>query len=129
MPWEVTAQFAIVAASSAGIEIYSNAGTELTVDLLGWFTGPQSPMTQPTFAGNPVPRQRVIAIGDSTMAGVDRNFANGSTPRRRLRLPRPLLPTPHPRVVPRSRGPDSAAERNRHPALHSRTATTTWPSS
>jgi hypothetical protein len=74
MPFEVTAQFGIVAASSAGIEIYSNAGTELTVDLLGWFTGPQTPMTQ-SFAGNPVPRQRVIAIGDSTMAGVDRNFA------------------------------------------------------
>ena len=75
MPWEVTAQFGITAASSAGIEIYSNAGTELTVDLLGWFTGPQTPMTQSAFAGNPVPTQRVIAIGDSTMAGVDRNRA------------------------------------------------------
>jgi len=75
MPWEVTAQFGITAASSAGIEIYSNAGTELTVDLLGWFTGPQVPMTESAFAGNPVPTQRVIAIGDSTMAGVDRNRA------------------------------------------------------
>ncbi len=75
MPWEVTAQFGIIAASSAGIEIYSNAGTELTVDLLGWFTGPQTPMTRSSFAGNPVPTQRVIAIGDSTMAGVDRNRA------------------------------------------------------
>ncbi len=75
MPWEVTAQFGITAASSAGIEIYSNSGTELTVDLLGWFTGPQVPTTESAAAGNPVPRQRVIAIGDSTMAGVDRNRA------------------------------------------------------
>lgn len=77
MAWEVTAQFGIVAASSAGIEIYSNAGTELTVDMLGWFTGPSVPMTEGALAGNPVPWQRVIAIGDSSMAGVDRNFANG----------------------------------------------------
>lgn len=75
MPYEVTAQFAITAASTAGIEIYANAGTELTVDLLGWFTGPQVPTSRSTPTGNPVPRQRVIAIGDSTMAGVDRNFA------------------------------------------------------
>ena len=75
MPWEVTAQFGITAASSAGIEIYSNAGTELTVDLLGWFTGPQAPMSESALAGNPVPTQRVIALGDSTMAGVDRNRA------------------------------------------------------
>ena len=75
MPWEVTAQFGIVPASDAGIEIYSNAGTEVTVDMLGWFTGPQAVMTEAAFAGNPVPRQRVIAIGDSTMAGVDRNRA------------------------------------------------------
>jgi hypothetical protein len=75
MPLEVTAQFGITAASSTGIEFFSSAGTELTVDLLGWFTGPQIPMTEAALAGNPVPTQRVIALGDSTMAGVDRNRA------------------------------------------------------
>ena len=75
MPFEVTAQFGITAASSTGIEIYSSGGTELTVDLLGWFTGPQVSMSETAPAGNGVPRQRVIALGDSTMAGVDRNRA------------------------------------------------------
>jgi len=75
MPGELTAQFGITAASAAGVEIFSNAGTELTVDILGWFTGPPAPMTRSAPAGNPVPRQRVVAIGDSSLAGIDRNRA------------------------------------------------------
>ena len=77
MPFEVTAQFGISAASSAGIEIYSSAGTELTVDLFGWFTGPGVATTTSAPAPNPIPLQHVIAIGDSTLAGIDRNQAWG----------------------------------------------------
>jgi hypothetical protein len=72
---EVTAQFGITAASRNGLGIYSRNGTEITVDLLGWFTGPQTTATVAGAAANPVPRQRVIAIGDSTLAGIDRNRA------------------------------------------------------
>jgi hypothetical protein len=72
---EVTAQFGIVAASPNGVGIYSRNGTEMTVDLLGWFTGPQTPAALAAPASNPVPRQRVIAIGDSSLAGIDRNQA------------------------------------------------------
>jgi hypothetical protein len=74
---ELTAQFGFTATSSAGLAVYSSSGTELTVDLLGWFTGPSLGTPLPP-AVNPVPRQRVLAIGDSSMAGVDRNFANGA---------------------------------------------------
>lgn len=72
---EVTAQFGITAVSPSGLGIYSRNGTEMTVDLLGWFTGPQTPTKFPTAAANSVPLQRVIAIGDSSLAGVDRNRA------------------------------------------------------
>lgn len=74
---EIAAQFAITAASAAGLSVYSANGTELTADLLGWFTGASTPVTTGA-PENPVPPQRVLAIGDSTMAGVDRTFAHSA---------------------------------------------------
>jgi hypothetical protein len=73
MEGEVTAQFAMPASSAAGIDIYSHSGSELTADLFGWFTGPSAPTTSSTPSPNPIPLQRVIAIGDSSLAGIDRN--------------------------------------------------------
>lgn len=71
---EIVAQFGISPASDAGIAVFSANGTELTVDLLGWFTGPSTPISLDP-PSNPVPVQRVLAIGDSTMAGVERTDA------------------------------------------------------
>jgi hypothetical protein len=73
MAGEVTAQFAMPAVSPAGIDIYSRSGTELTADLVGWFTGPPTPPTSSVPSPNSIPVQRVIAIGDSSLAGIDRN--------------------------------------------------------
>lgn len=75
-PFENTAQFALTATSNAGLTVFAANGTELTVDLLGWFTGPPTPQVDDAPAPNPVPLQQVLAIGDSSMAGVDRTFAN-----------------------------------------------------
>lgn len=74
---EVAAQFALTATSEAGVAVYSSQGTELTADLLGWFTGENTPISTAA-PENPVPPQRVLAIGDSSMAGVDRTSANGA---------------------------------------------------
>lgn len=67
------AQFGISATSTAGVEAYSSAGTDLVVDVTGWFTG--SPMA--TTAALPAPNtpvadldRRVVLMGDSTLAGV-----------------------------------------------------------
>lgn len=77
-PYENTAQFAMSAVSDEGLAVFAANGTELTVDLLGWFTGPPAATTADSPAPNPIPRQQVLAIGDSSMAGVDRTFANGA---------------------------------------------------
>lgn len=72
---DLTAQFGITAASSRGVSIYADTGSELTFDLLGYFTGTPARITEPGVASNVIDRQRVIAIGDSSLAGIDRNRA------------------------------------------------------
>lgn len=72
---EVTAQFAMTAVSASGVSLYAHQGAEVTIDLLGWFTGTPVQRTQSTRADNVASVQRVIAIGDSTLAGIDRNRA------------------------------------------------------
>lgn len=73
MAGEVSAQFAVSPVSAAGVDIYAETGTDLTVDLVGWFTGTPTPTRRSTASPNRVERQRVITIGDSTLAGIDRN--------------------------------------------------------
>lgn len=75
-PFENTAQFAFAATSRDGLTVFAANGTELTIDLLGWFTGAPAQQTTDAPAPNPVPHQQVLAIGDSSLAGVDRTFAN-----------------------------------------------------
>ncbi|MFK7917445.1 MAG: SGNH/GDSL hydrolase family protein [Ilumatobacter sp.] len=75
MRGDVTAQFAMTSASSKGVSVYAHQGAELTVDLLGWFTGTPVSQTESGRAPNTKDLQRVIAIGDSSMAGIDRNRA------------------------------------------------------
>jgi hypothetical protein len=67
------AQFGIVAASAAGVALFSSGGTHLVADATGWFTGPPLPTTSATDPPNtPTPDtgRRVLLVGDSTLAGV-----------------------------------------------------------
>jgi hypothetical protein len=67
------AQFGIVAASWEGLAAYSSAGTQLVVDVTGWFTGrPMDTTTGATPVNRPVAdtSRRVVLMGDSTLAGV-----------------------------------------------------------
>ena len=72
---DLTAQFGIAAASARGVALFADAGSEVTFDLLGYFTGTPAAITSPGPPGNIADRQRVIAIGDSSLAGIDRNRA------------------------------------------------------
>jgi hypothetical protein len=72
---DLTAQFGITAASTRGVSIYADTGSEVTFDLLGYFTGPPARITASSAPRNLVDRQRVIAIGDSSLAGIDRHRA------------------------------------------------------
>lgn len=69
---EVTAQFGIVPTSTAGIEVFSSGSIDLTVDAFGWFTGDPVPATRSSPAANPIPRQRVLVVGDSVTDGLRR---------------------------------------------------------
>ncbi len=66
----VVANAAITALSQRGLAWYSNAGTDLVVDMSGWFVG------TPVAAGSPVPANapttpRVLLVGDSTLAALN----------------------------------------------------------
>lgn len=67
---QVTAQFAVTPVSDVGLAFYTEQGTDVTVDLLGWFTGSPVATTDDEPAPNPQRPVRVLAVGDSTMAGV-----------------------------------------------------------
>jgi hypothetical protein len=70
---EIVSQFGITAASAAGIAVYSSAGSDLVVDVTGWFIGPPL-LGWPavTVANTPVADtdRRVLLMGDSTLAGI-----------------------------------------------------------
>ncbi len=66
----VVANGAITGLSARGLAWFSNAGTDLVVDMTGWFTG------MPVAAVAPVPQNmpttpRVLLIGDSTLAALN----------------------------------------------------------
>jgi hypothetical protein len=69
--WNHTvANFAITRASTAGLAYRSFAGTDLVVDVVGWFTGtPVATTTGP--APTTATRSRVLLVGDSTLAAMD----------------------------------------------------------
>lgn len=71
-PWRnaVVANFAVTSTSDRGTAYFANAGTDVIVDLTGWFTG------QPVAATTPVPVNTapvldVLLVGDSTLAALD----------------------------------------------------------
>ena len=63
------ANLAITSVSDRGVAYYARAGADVVVDLTGYFTGEPVPATRPP-APNPVPRSRVLLVGDSTLAGI-----------------------------------------------------------
>ncbi len=67
------AQFGVTPTSAAGLAAYSSNGTQLVVDVTGWFTGDPLPTTMASPVLNtPVAdtAKRVVLMGDSTLAGV-----------------------------------------------------------
>lgn len=64
-----TPNFAITVPSTRGTAYFADAGTDLLVDLTGWFTGAPIAATQPP-PTNDAPHPRVLMIGDSTLGGL-----------------------------------------------------------
>ena len=64
------ANAAITAVSDRGVAYYSNAGTDLVVDLTGIFTGSPVAATLPA-RPNVMPIDRVLMVGDSTLGALD----------------------------------------------------------
>jgi hypothetical protein len=69
--WEHTvANTAVTRVSDRGLGYWSLAGTDLVVDLAGWFVGDPVAATEPPPANAPL-RSRALLVGDSTLAGID----------------------------------------------------------
>lgn len=69
--WNHTvANFAITQVSRRGTAYRSSGGTDLLVDVSGWFTGTPVVATDPPLPNVPA-RARVLAVGDSTLAALD----------------------------------------------------------
>jgi hypothetical protein len=64
----VVPNLAITPVSDRGSAYFSSAGTDLIVDLTGYFTGSPTAATLPVPA-NPAPVPRVLMVGDSTLYG------------------------------------------------------------
>ncbi|MDW3215774.1 MAG: hypothetical protein R8G01_17375 [Ilumatobacteraceae bacterium] len=69
--WNHTiANTAITRVGDRGLAYWSLAGTDLVVDLAGWFAGASVAATTPPPPNTPT-RSRVMLVGDSTLAGID----------------------------------------------------------
>lgn len=66
---DTIANFAITPISNRGIAYFSDRGTDLIVDVTGYFTGTPTKATFPP-PPNVQPPARALLIGDSTLAGV-----------------------------------------------------------
>jgi len=64
------ANLAVTRVSTRGIAYWSLGGTDLIVDLTGYFTGEATDATRPVDPNTPS-RSRVLIVGDSTLAGLD----------------------------------------------------------
>lgn len=63
------ANFSISTVSTRGVAYYSDEGTDLLVDVTGYFTGAPAPASLPV-PPNVRPTSRVLLVGDSTMAAI-----------------------------------------------------------
>lgn len=71
------AQFALLGASGNGIDVFASSGTDVVVDVTGWFTGEPPPAGDAAAVNAPAADldRRVLLVGDSTLAGL-RWYAN-----------------------------------------------------
>ncbi len=72
---QTIANFAIVGASTRGIEVHAVEASHLVIDIGGWFLGTPVPTTTGAPRNDPPPDRRVTIISDSAMAGVRWNGA------------------------------------------------------
>ncbi len=63
--------------STRGLAVHASQGTQLVVDVTGWFTGTPLPASSDVIPDNQPPTRRVTIISDSAMAGVRWNGALG----------------------------------------------------
>ena len=69
--WNHTvANAAVTRVSERGLAYWSLAGTDLVVDLAGWFVGTPVAATEPPAPNTPT-RSRALLVGDSTLAGIE----------------------------------------------------------
>jgi hypothetical protein len=69
---------AVIPLSSIGFEVFALSSSHVIVDITGWFTGERSLAVGPE-PSNPMPPPRnVTIIGDSALAGIEWNSAQGS---------------------------------------------------
>jgi hypothetical protein len=66
---DTVANLALSPTSTRGVAYFSDRGTDLVVDLTGWFTGTPMPAVAPP-RPNVRPPSRTLLIGDSTLAAV-----------------------------------------------------------
>jgi hypothetical protein len=64
------ANMAITAVSERGTAYFANAGTDVIVDLTGWFLGPRAGATEPVQPNTP-PALTGLLIGDSTLGALN----------------------------------------------------------
>lgn len=65
----ITPNLAITTLSDRGTAYFSSGGSDLLVDLMGYFTGTPVTATQPV-PSNTAPKPRVLMVGDSTLYGL-----------------------------------------------------------
>lgn len=74
--WNHTvANTAITQVSDRGLAYWSLAGTDLVVDISGWFVGEPVAATRPVSPNTPT-RSRAFLVGDSTLAGITLHSAS-----------------------------------------------------
>jgi hypothetical protein len=66
---DTVANLALTPTSTRGVAYFSDRGTDLAVDLTGWFTGSPVPAVEPP-RPNVRPPSRTLLVGDSTLAAV-----------------------------------------------------------
>jgi hypothetical protein len=67
---QTIANSAITAVTSRGVAVHALQGTQLIVDITGWFTGPPMPTTTEVVPSNDPPVRFVTIISDSAVAGI-----------------------------------------------------------
>ena len=118
---DTVANFAITPISNRGSAYFSDRGTDLIVDVTGYFTGTPMTATLPV-PPNVQPPARALLVGDSTLAGVRWYGTTEALLGYPVRAHRRVVPAARHRVVPWARGlhPDQRGHRDPQRQRHVR---------